>query len=577
VADKLFKVSGVMATVSAGIMMAGWGKTRMSVAASSYLHYLLELLAYIANALIFLLVGFSIHIATFESALWVIFIVIMSMLLSRAVVIYTLIPFINRIRFAERIDFRYQTIMWWGGFCGAISLALVLSLTELPNHDLLISVVMGVVLFTMIVQGLSVKKYIQYFKLDKVDIADQIAKIEAEMTADKKTMNQLPVLRGGGLFSMRIFELIKERCEKSIKKYKKQLKKLRSTELDKHEETRLLFLNCYAIEKHLYEDMYKKAYLSPRIYQQLIHDIDIEADMMRYHGRVSQKVPKRWLEKYKESILHLFTHLPLLKMLVNRIRINQTIFFYEEQWGLHQGCVAVINYLDSLKNDEVFSRETMDSVREQFQLWRKVTRQYLDDIAEEFPEFVSDMQKRLAERILLHAKQEVIQKNADQGLLPKGIADQLIYQYTLEIRRLKKEHPEKLKLDPHELIKRIPFFAVTSKEQSATIITMFDEIHVLPEEIIIREGEVGKEMFLILRGLVRVLKEEQGEQIEVATLMPGDIFGEIALLQDVKRVATCKAVTPCVLYSLSRSHFEDLIQQFPDIKREMEKEAKKHQ
>jgi CRP-like cAMP-binding protein len=62
-----------------------------------------------------------------------------------------------------------------------------------------------------------------------------------------------------------------------------------------------------------------------------------------------------------------------------------------------------------------------------------------------------------------------------------------------------------------------------------------------------------------------VTREEQGASTNVATLMAGDFFGEMALLHGVTRTATCRAVTPCALYELARTDMDAVVETCPGI------------
>ena len=80
------------------------------------------------------------------------------------------------------------------------------------------------------------------------------------------------------------------------------------------------------------------------------------------------------------------------------------------------------------------------------------------------------------------------------------------------------------------------------------------------------------------RGLHKILdkfKGKENENIEVATLMAGDFVGEQAVLRHTKRTATCKTITPCILYILKRNDFEILISRFPEMYKIILKESEK--
>jgi len=451
----------------------------------------------------------------------------------------------------------------------------VLGLSELPEQQMLISVVMGAVLFTILVQGLSINKVIALLKMDKPPLSDRVAKLEAELSAEKITLDRLPELQEGGLFSLKIAEEIRERCEEALLESRKKLKNLREEELNITEEKRLLFLSCFAAEKHLYYQMFIKGHLSEKAFRVLNHDMDLEIDLMRYRSQPVKSLTANRIKAVLTRYISALDIIYFLRPLINQLKIRQTIAVYEEKWGLHQGSLAILNHLDEIASMESIEPSVVQEVRHQFQEWMQLTKTYLDNIAEQFPEFVRDIQKKLAERVLLHSKFETIEKQANDGLLPEGVADEILHQYVQEIRALKKISPSQLKLDPHELLRKIPFLSHIPSEEVEDIIHLLKERRFSPREIIIQEGAVEDDLYLILRGVVRVSKEISGKDIELATLMAGDFFGEIALLFGVKRTASCKAVTPCILYSLNRHDFDKVREKFPQIDRALRQEAEK--
>jgi CRP-like cAMP-binding protein len=87
-----------------------------------------------------------------------------------------------------------------------------------------------------------------------------------------------------------------------------------------------------------------------------------------------------------------------------------------------------------------------------------------------------------------------------------------------------------------------------------------------PGETIIRQGEEGTELFGVERGEVEILvKLKASELVRVAKLGPGAVFGEAALLTGGARTATIVAITESELLAVSRSAFQKVIQQKPEL------------
>lgn len=86
-------------------------------------------------------------------------------------------------------------------------------------------------------------------------------------------------------------------------------------------------------------------------------------------------------------------------------------------------------------------------------------------------------------------------------------------------------------------------------------------------KIIVREGEDAFVAYIIQSGRVRVFIEKDGRKVEFSVLEPGEIFGELALIQDAKRTATVEAIEDCNLIVITRDVFrQKLAKTDPTIK-----------
>jgi len=91
-----------------------------------------------------------------------------------------------------------------------------------------------------------------------------------------------------------------------------------------------------------------------------------------------------------------------------------------------------------------------------------------------------------------------------------------------------------------DLLATVPLFSGCSKKELRRIASLADEIDLRTGKELTRQGAPGREFFVLLDGTVDVVRN--GEHID--TLGPGDFFGELALVSNIPRTATCTATTP---------------------------------
>ena len=114
-------------------------------------------------------------------------------------------------------------------------------------------------------------------------------------------------------------------------------------------------------------------------------------------------------------------------------------------------------------------------------------------------------------------------------------------------------------------LSNVRLFSNLTKRELATVGRASDEISVDAGRLLVREGDTGHEFFLILDG--RAVVKRAGRK--VATLEPGQYFGELALLDRAPRNASVIADTPMRLLVLAQRAFNDLLESVPVIAQKM--------
>lgn len=160
IAEHLLHASGVVAVLVAGLYLGSHYQDQNSDEAFAEKFW--EFCAYIANAILFILVGVTITVSMFTGQWLAMLIAIFAATIARAVVIYGLLPAYSLLPKQEKTDANYKKVMLWGGLRGAVSLAMALSLpTEIEAWYTVQSIVYGVVLFTLFVQAPFMDKLVQ--------------------------------------------------------------------------------------------------------------------------------------------------------------------------------------------------------------------------------------------------------------------------------------------------------------------------------------------------------------------------------------------------------------------------------
>jgi CPA1 family monovalent cation:H+ antiporter len=160
--------SGILAVILAALLLGSYGRKKgMSERTQETIDNFWSVIAFVANALLFLLVGLQLNRKEFVSSgplsslLITAGLAIISVLLSRLIVVLMLPRSILPATGTFLASWRF--VVFWSGLRGALSLALVLALpSNVPSHDALVVSTYAVVLFTLLVQGFSLRAILRH-------------------------------------------------------------------------------------------------------------------------------------------------------------------------------------------------------------------------------------------------------------------------------------------------------------------------------------------------------------------------------------------------------------------------------
>jgi len=116
------------------------------------------------------------------------------------------------------------------------------------------------------------------------------------------------------------------------------------------------------------------------------------------------------------------------------------------------------------------------------------------------------------------------------------------------------------------MLRNIPLFKGLPDEDIKLVNEMAIEKQFPKNAMVISEGEIGDSLFAIMSGRVKVfIGDEDGREIILKMLGPGDVFGEMSLIDRQPRSASVSTLEPCVFKVLSHSSFEVCLERAPRI------------
>lgn len=274
--------SGVIAVVVAALVIANYGtSSAMSASSRLALAEFWEVLAFLANSALFLVIGLDFRIGDLQGRTLVATVVaILGMLAGRVVIAFGLLqPFRNSA--TAGVPRPWLTAVFWGGLRGSIPIALVLGLGRREFGGVEpVAVIFGVVFFSLVVQGLTYKPLLDRLGLtSQTDEQTQYERFLARTIALQAARRELDAMRRSGEIARPLFDEVHDDIEARLDESEREMAELtdRATSV-RARQVRTAHRRLAAVQKLALSDAARSGRITEAVARELANDIDTEPD-----------------------------------------------------------------------------------------------------------------------------------------------------------------------------------------------------------------------------------------------------------------------------------------------------------
>lgn len=565
IAEHSLHVSGVMAVVACAIILGIFGINRLPQKAVEAMHETWEFIAHICNTLLFLFIGMLADIDSLISNSVIILFAVFLVQVSRASMVYSLVPLAEKIFKLPHITIGERHIMFWGGLKGGLALAIVLALPlDLPGREILIDLTLGVVLFTLLINAPTIRPLINSLGLNLMS-DDEHAELKRGLSEAQQSSNiLLKHFTHYGLLSKANKHAITEKTEKTLNAW--------MPEVFGDDEYRHQRLNALRAESDELKELFRTGVLKQYLYLDLLGELQRKQDHIITEHRI-----KKHVQSSRTSNKFLRLEDTLVKWLREKDWAAGLMSSYQNKRlssHLMRDIARILMSeaaLEEIKKDSSIDKIHRDKLKQIYNDHVTHFREQLNNIRNSFPEFFERFETNLCSRAALIAAKESVESAYHHGSLTSKVFSWLEGKLQIAITQLPPINEKVSSLEPHELIKLVPLFHGLPEMILDRIAKSAKPVNYLESDTIIGTGEHGDALYIIMQGRVRVLIEKNKQLEAIAELGAGDFFGEMALLGDHVRKADVHAITTCTLLRIKSNDVLELGKEFPEITEQLER------
>jgi CPA1 family monovalent cation:H+ antiporter len=193
--EEIFGFSGVMASVAAALVLSGLSRTLIPSDEVETWHSVWESIGFVANAILFILIGVVIEADLITDHLGSIAVGVGAVIISRPLAILPIMPLVTRLARIPAVGRRNELVLVWGGLRGGVALALALAIpAALPDQERFVAMTAGVVIATLVLNATTIGPLIRRLGLDRPSPLDQWVAAAARFDGARAARTELAEL-----------------------------------------------------------------------------------------------------------------------------------------------------------------------------------------------------------------------------------------------------------------------------------------------------------------------------------------------------------------------------------------------
>ena len=405
--EEVFGFSGVTATVAAGLVLGGLAPSRASEEVRELWEELWESLDYIANALLFLLIGLAIDPDLIADNLGAIALAIVVVPVARAVAVVPVVGALERFAGIPPVGRRNEAVLIWGGLRGGVALALALALPEaLAERETFIAMTGGVVLATLLLNATTISWLVHRLGLDEPSRADRFLAGVARLSGVEAARERLADLNLED-------EVVSSQLDEVERSTREELERV---DLTDEEELGVATRRGLFVERETYQHLSDAGLLPPPATRTLLHEVDDRIEEVGL-GRTSRGAMRGREPARLDRLARRLTG-----WLPEPAGEDPTGVAYAEASARRLAARRTGEALEEFGRMPGIEASVVENVKETFARWEQEAIASLEELDREVGQGGRELRRRQADALSRVASTDALHELVEVGLLPEEIA-----------------------------------------------------------------------------------------------------------------------------------------------------------
>ena len=411
-------ISAIIATTIASLVMGNYGRPKIHPRAEEFVDKLWGQLAFMANSVVFILVGVLFVDMPFSSGeiMIPILLSVVVVALSRALSVYPIVEAYNT--FAEqrlRIPRSWQHLLSWGSLRGALAVTLVLLIPadltiagwtlSISPREFILALTIGCIFFTIFVKATTIKALMHYLSLDVMTRSERVAYEEACALTHREVASRLKVTFERGYITEATYQKLLAEHQHEYEKACAVIGASLSDGESAHYASRALRSYAIGIEKRALRELYLYGEISETAYKRILGKLTLQLEDIEKGHLEAPSTSIDGRDFFERSLARVSAWITPLS---REASAREQYAYYRAQAIIARKVLKELGRIDPKDAESIFSTLSLAHVSETYTKFRAGSQKKMEEIENEFPALTEALGEQFATRGVAKVEERVL-------------------------------------------------------------------------------------------------------------------------------------------------------------------------
>lgn len=435
----LLKLSPIISTTLAAMVIGNYGRFKVSPKADEFIEKFWGQFAFLANSLIFILIGLiftSINIPL-ELMVGPIVLTVFVVAVGRALSIYPVVGLVNLAKVEENIPLSWQHLLAWGSLRGALAVTMVLLIPDtltfpgwqhpFTPKEFILGLTIGCIYATLFVKATTIGMLMRKLRLDALTTLETVEEQLTKALVHSSVLARLQTFKDKEYVDEITFTKLSEVHTAGLVSAQQQCQKLLDKSNDSHLSDKLLRLYAIGVEKYFLKSLYTYGEVSEKIFKKILTKLTLQLeqtergnfDLVRVHMVDRKDVFERMATLWRS----------VFSPKANRFTDIDRYIYYRAHAIISRKVLKELRHLQSALPADTIGRDAMERVVDLYKDFRSGSEAKMNEVATIIPEAVEDLNRTLVSSGLHKSEEGMVKELYEKEMItPKlfiGLSEQI--------------------------------------------------------------------------------------------------------------------------------------------------------